>query len=114
MEKISTKRIAQNVILTLKVEKLDSLVAPELKATIIHLLSEAVKNIVLDISVVKFCDSSGLGAILLGTRNCQVVGGKFIICGLSDSVRHLISISKLDSTVHIENSVQDSLEKFFL
>ena len=111
---IKVQKIIHHAVITIESEKLDSLLAPELKATIVHLISEGIKNMALNLEKVKFCDSSGLGAILLGTRNCNSVGGKFIICHLTNSVTHLISISKLESTLNIENSVQDSLEKFFL
>jgi anti-anti-sigma factor len=114
MEKLKVQRIAQHAVINVESEKLDSLLAPHVKANIIHLLSEGVQNIVLNLESVRYCDSSGLGAILLGNRNCQSTGGKFIICNLSEPVQHLIGVSKLENTIHIQNSVQDSLEKFFL
>jgi anti-anti-sigma factor len=53
-------------LLRLHEEKLDSSVAPGLKSELITLHAEGVKNIVLDLAEVKYTDSSGLSALLVG------------------------------------------------
>lgn len=65
-------------LLRLHEDKLDSSVAPGLKSELITLHAEGVKNIVLDMAEVKYTDSSGLSALLVGNRIVQEDGGIFI------------------------------------
>ena len=49
-------------------EKLDTNNAPELKSEVVVVNSQGEKNIVLDLTDCKYCDSSGLRAILVTNR----------------------------------------------
>lgn len=98
-------------IVRLNSEKLDSNVSPVLKSELVVLNSEGIKNIVLDLTLSRYCDSSGLSSILVGNRLCKNSGGKFVLCGLNDTVKKLISISQLDSILNICVNVEDSLQK---
>ncbi len=58
----------QYAVLTLDEENLNSTIAPSLKSDLIFFNQEGVRNLILDLSNVKFVDSSGLSAILTGHR----------------------------------------------
>lgn len=98
-------------IVTSNVEKLDSTNAPELKSELVLINKNSVNNIVLDMSNSRYCDSSGLSAILIGNRLCKDSGGKFVISGLQPNVVKLVEISQLNSVLNIEDSL-DSAESF--
>lgn len=83
------------------VEKLDAASAPELKALFLMLNKNSINNIVLDLSKTKYCDSSGLSAILIGNRLCKDSGGKFVLSGLQANVKKLIEISQLHNVLNI-------------
>ena len=53
------------------VEKLDATNAPELKSELVVLNKGGVNTIVLDLSKTRYCDSSGLSAILTANRLCK-------------------------------------------
>jgi len=93
-------------IVTSNVEKLDSTNAPELKSELVLINKNSVNNIVLDMSQSRYCDSSGLSAILIGNRLCKDSGGKFVLSGLQPNVVKLIEISQLTSVLNISDSVQ--------
>ena len=92
------------------VEKLDTTVAPTLKSELVVLNSDGVQNIIIDLSSTRYCDSSGLSAILVANRLCKNAGGSLVITGLQDSVRNLISISQLDSILNIASSIDESID----
>ena len=92
------------------VEKLDTTVAPILKAELVSLNSDGVQNIIIDLSATRYCDSSGLSAILVANRLCKNAGGSLVITGLQEPVKNLISISQLDSILNIAESLEDSIE----
>jgi anti-sigma B factor antagonist len=92
------------------VEKLDSLQAPDLKSELVFLNKKGIKNIILDLSDTRYCDSSGLSAVLVGNRLCKSSNGSFVISGLQEPVKKLVSISQLDSVLNITSGVNEAVE----
>jgi anti-anti-sigma factor len=84
-----------------QVDKLDSLVSPDLKAEIVYQNGNGERNLVIDLQQVKYIDSSGLSAILVAHRLCKNLKGTLIITGMNDNVKKLITISQLDSVLNI-------------
>lgn len=101
-------------LLRLHEEKLDSSVAPGLKSELITLHAEGVKNIILDLSEVRYTDSSGLSALLVGNRIVQEDGGIFVLACLSDHTLKLIKISQLDSVLNILATVEEAIDTVFM
>ena len=67
------------------------------------------KNILIDLESVRYCDSSGLSALLIGRRLCNEVNGSFILSSLQASVQKLIFISQLDTVLSIKDSLDEAL-----
>lgn len=101
-------------LLRLHEEKMDSNVAPNLKSELITLHAEGVRNIILDLSEVKYTDSSGLSALLVGNRIVQEDGGIFVLACLSDHTMKLIKISQLDSVLNILPTVEEAVDSVFM
>lgn len=99
-------------VLTCKIEKLDTLVAPELKSHFVLLDKEGEINYILDLSDVKYCDSSGLSALLVGNRFAKSSKGSFVICGLQPNVEKLINISQLHSVLNIVKNQEEAYDYF--
>lgn len=92
-------------------EKLDSIVAPNLKAEFVLLDKSGVINVMLDLSNTRYCDSSGLSALLVGNRLLKE-SGKLVICGLQPNVKKLIEISQLHKVLNIGTDIEDSKKLF--
>ncbi len=90
-------------------EKLDTHIAPSLKSELVLVSGNGEKNIVLDLSNCRYCDSSGLSAILVANRLCKNASGTFILTGLNDAVERLITISQLDTVLNISSSVDEGV-----
>ena len=90
-------------------EKLDTHIAPTLKSELVLVSGIGVKNIVLDLSNCRYCDSSGLSAILVANRLCKNANGTFVLTGLNDAVERLITISQLDTVLNISNSLEEAV-----
>lgn len=97
-------------MLKLHEDKLDSSVAPGLKSELITLHAEGSRNIILDLSDVKYTDSSGLSALLVGNRIVQEEGGIFVLSSLSEHTMKLIRISQLDSVLNILPTVEEAID----
>ena len=68
----------------------------------------------MDLSEVKYTDSSGLSALLVGNRIVQEDGGIFVLASLSDHTTKLIKISQLDSVLNILPTVEEAVDAVFM
>ncbi|MCJ8289432.1 MAG: STAS domain-containing protein [Crocinitomicaceae bacterium] len=106
----TVKQIDLTAIVKTNVEKLNVTNASELKGELSLLSKKSINNIVIDMSKTKYCDSSGLSAILLANRLCKDTNGKFILCGLQSNVQNLIEIAQLDRVLSITKDEKSALE----
>ena len=97
-------------VVKVKVEKLDSQISPSLKSELVVLNADEFKNIIIDLEETRYCDSSGLSAILVANRLCKNSGGSFVLCGLQRSVSKLISISQLDTILNITPTLEEATD----
>ncbi|HOS83275.1 MAG TPA: STAS domain-containing protein [Bacteroidales bacterium] len=112
MECKITKKDTHTLIEVLS-DKLDSQIAPSLKSELVLISGNKEKNIILDLSNCRYCDSSGLSAILVANRLCKNANGTFVLCGLQTAVERLVTISQLDSVLNIAPSIEKAEEVVF-
>jgi anti-anti-sigma factor len=100
--------------ITLNEENLNSVIAPNLKSEFVFLRNEGVRNLILDLTDVKYVDSSGLSAILTANRLWKEYGA-FVICGVNaPSVQRLIKISRLDTILSVMPTLSEAVDYVFL
>jgi len=96
--------------MTLEEENLNSLLAPDLKSEFVIFKNEGITNLVINLSNVKYIDSSGLSSILTGNRLWKE-NGLFILTEINHvAVKKLIEISRLDSILTIIPTLKESLD----
>lgn len=94
-------------------EKVDTSIAPELKSEFMTLNQDGVKSIIIDMSDVKYVDSSGLSALLVGNRTFTE-NGAFVLFNITDHVMKLISISQLDKVMTIVPNKEEAVDYIFM
>ncbi len=97
-------------LIKLQAEKLDSSLSPSLKSELVVLNTDGTKNIIIDLTNTRYCDSSGLSAILVANRLCKNCQGTFVLTGLQEPVKKLISISQLDTILNITSTVSEATD----
>ncbi len=107
---ITTEKKNNFSLLKINQEKLDSTLSPDLKAEFVLLNKSGEKNILVDLSDVKYCDSSGLSALLIGNRLCNELEGNFVINSLQEMVEKMIQISQLDKVLQISKDMKEAEE----
>jgi anti-sigma B factor antagonist len=88
--------------------KLDTNNAPDLKSQLVVINNQGEKNIILDLSECKYCDSSGLRAVLVANRLCEDAIGACIISGLQPDVENIFRISMLHTVLLITKTVEEA------
>ncbi len=111
---LTSKKYDNYSLVTVSTEKLDSILSPELKAEFVLINKNGDKNILLDLTSVKYCDSSGLSALLIGNRVCSEANGSFIVCGIQPMVEKLLKISQLDSILTITPTLPEAIDFLFM
>ncbi len=101
-------------LLKIKEEKLDSSVSTSFKSDLITMQAEGISNIVVDLSDVKYIDSSGLSALLVGNRVFGEAGGAFVLAAPSEHTEKLIKISQLDKVFEVLPTVHEAIESVFM
>jgi anti-sigma B factor antagonist len=112
--KFAVDKHEKYILIKLNESKLNSLVTPQLKSELILINTEGQRNIILDLSQIKFADSSGLSALLVGHRLCKNAEGSFILTGLNDAVSRLITISQLENVLSIVPSTEEAIDLIFM
>lgn len=112
--KFTVDKHEKYVLIKLNEHKLNSLVSPQLKSELILTNTEGQRNIILDLSNVKYSDSSGLSSLLVGHRICKNSEGTFILTGINENLTRLISISQLENILNIVGTVDEAIDLIFM
>lgn len=105
------KRIDDIAIFKLNEKRFDAQIAGLVKGEFTILLhTDEVNKLIIDLSEVEYCDSSGLSAILLAYRILQSEEGHIRIAAPTKNVKSLIEISQLDRILPIFENVDKAIE----
>jgi len=84
--------------------KVDIHSSPKLRQALKPLLTAEQNAIFVDLNQVSFMDSSGIATLVEGLQWSREHGGRFVLSGLSDSVRDIFALAKLDTVFEIEDA----------
>ena len=105
------KRQGDIAIFKLNEKRFDASIAGIVKGEFTILLhTEDVKKLIIDLSEVDYCDSSGLSAILLAFRILQSNEGQIRLASPTKNVKTLIEISQLNRVLQICNTVNEAIK----
>ena len=109
--KFNIEKNGKATVLKLCGKKLDMAVSPELKAEFLVLCKPKVtEKLIVDMTEVHFCDSSGLSALLIADRAMREHGGSVHLVHVHKKVLDLIKISMLDRVFTINPTIADALK----
>ena len=112
--KFTLDKTDRYTIFRLHEENLNSILAPDLKSEFVFFSNEGVRNLILDLSDVKYVDSSGLSAILTANRLWKDYGC-FVLTGANHpAVKKLIEISRLESILTIIPTTEEAIDYVFM
>jgi anti-sigma B factor antagonist len=77
-----------------------------------ELIDEGKKNVVVDLSKVKFMNSSGLGMLIGALTTMRNAGGDLRIANATDKIESLLVITKLITVFQHFRSVDKAVESF--
>jgi anti-sigma B factor antagonist len=99
---VSVERTASEAVLKLGGE-IDMLTAARLTEAVTELLTDPPPRIVLDMSGVDFCDSQGLGTLVVLSRKAQSAQSLLVLANVADFLLRVLDITGLRSALMIRN-----------
>jgi len=78
--------------------------SPHLREELKPMFSASMEEVRVALDDVDFMDSSGIATLVEGLQWARLTGGRFILSGLSENVRDVFELAKLDTVFDIENS----------
>jgi len=108
---IAVDRIDGIAVATVPVDELDASNAGEFKRDIAAVL-QGNSQLVLDLSRLRFVDSSGLGAMLSCLRQLSGKSGDLKLCGMSKQVRGLFELVRMHRIFDIFGSKEEAVRAF--
>lgn len=101
--KVSTRSHAGHALVAIAGE-IDLYTAPRLQSEFTRLLQDGPNRVVIDMSAVEFCDSTGMNVLLSALKRIKEQGGALDVAAPRPAVRKILQVTGLDSvfTVHDE------------
>lgn len=75
-------------------------------------IDEGKKNIIVDLSDVKFMNSSGIGMLIGGLTTMKKAEGSLKLSGLTEKIESLLVITKLITVFESYNNVDEAVSSF--
>ncbi|MCX6311635.1 MAG: STAS domain-containing protein [Bacteroidetes bacterium] len=99
-------------IISLYGELIDRNEAQHLMDQIDGLSDDGQKYFILELSELKYMNSTGLNVLINVLTKSRKKGGDLVICGVSKKVQELLLVTKLTSVFSVSESTEDALTKF--
>ena len=88
---------------------LDIASVADFSAKLAAVTAESPGHVVLDLSELRFIDSSGLNALVVGAREIERRGGSMVVAAPSTYVVRVFDLVRLDESVEVAGSVDEVL-----
>lgn len=105
------QQVGDVTVAAVSVEDLDASNATEFKRDMAPVV-DANTKVVLDLSRLRFVDSSGLGAFISALRKLNAKGGDLKLCGMSKQVRAVFELVRMHRVFDILGTRDEAVQAF--
>ncbi|MCR4764447.1 MAG: STAS domain-containing protein [Lachnospiraceae bacterium] len=74
-------------------ERIDGNSAPLLQDELVGLIANGERDLTVDFSATKYVSSAGLRAVLTAHKEMTNVGGSFVLCGVSATLKEILDVT---------------------
>ena len=76
--------------------EIDLHISPRVERSLASMIAKRPEHVVVDLSGVTFIDSSGLAVLINAMQDVKEYGGKLTLSGITQNVRSILEIARLD------------------
>ncbi len=106
---IETRKEGEIVFVKPLSKNIDASVCTDFKGRVVDLINQGNNFLLLNLSLVDFIDSSGLGAIISILKTLKLSNGKIVICDMKNPVLNLFKLTRLDHVFEICSNEKEGL-----
>ncbi len=89
--------------------EIDMASAPQLRQEVVRLVDQGDRHLVLDLSEVAFCDSTGIGVMVAAVKRARTAGGDVRLVCVNERLREMFAITRLDRVFDLFDLVDDAV-----
>jgi anti-sigma B factor antagonist len=108
MRLVSSQRLTPAAVVVMLSGDLDLATAPELRNALQEALTER-PNLVLDMSDLRFLDSTGIGVLVRIHKRASAVGGALVFAEVPNNVVKILEVTCLDRIFPVYPTVEEAL-----
>jgi len=108
---VAVEKVKDVAVVLVPVDELDASNVAEFKRDIASVL-QAYSEVVLDLSRLRFVDSSGMGSILSCLRQLSAKGGDLKLCGMTRQVRAVFELVRMHRIFDIRATQEEAIGAF--
>src|SRR5437867_4647340 len=82
--------------------EIDLHASPRVERALASIIKKRPSTVVVDLSGVRFIDSSGLAVLIRAMQDVQTYGGRLTLSGMNDKVRPIFEMARLDQVFLID------------
>jgi len=106
---ISTRQAGSAIVVDV-VGDIDLYNSPEVRKTLLMALREKrAPRVVVNLTAVKYIDSSGVASLVEGLKISRDLGSRFVLYGLSPAAREVLELSRLIKVFEVVDSEAQAL-----
>ncbi len=105
---LNTSEIDGTMVMALAGE-VDLSHSPALRKALMELMFER-RAVVVDLSAVTYVDSSGVAGLVEAYQMARTNGTRFVLAAISDPVRRVLQLARLDRVFSLADSVEAALK----
>jgi anti-sigma B factor antagonist len=106
---ISIRRVDNTAILDVSGD-IDLASSPEVRKALLHEVRDNRRpRVVLNLSAVRYIDSSGVASLVEGLKASRDIGSRFMLVGLSGPAREVLQLSRLVKVFEIYDTEGEAL-----
>ena len=102
--------VEENTTIVVPSGDIDLSKSGELRAVLQQILIEAPSKIIVDLEAVSYMDSSGVATLIEAFQLSKRAENDFVLCCLSDGVKSIIELARLDQIFSIHPTRDNALE----
>jgi anti-sigma B factor antagonist len=104
---VTSATTGSTAVLTLTGD-LDFINVARLKAEVSAVVVAPVTRLIIDLSGVAICDSTGFGALIWSMRHATGHGCWLLLCGPRTRVRQIIEMAGLDTVIPVVDTIEEA------
>lgn len=99
----------QSYVVVSTTGEIDLHTAPRLQRELADLLHGGSDHLIVDLSGVEFCDSTGVNVLLAALRRARDQGGNLCLVNPQPAVRKVLGITGLDNVFPVRETIEDAM-----